>query len=212
MLVNMSPRRYEQRLRAQAAEDTRERIVEALLERLRKAPAEPVSVDRVARMAGVSRSTVYVAFGSRAGLLEAAWLALMRRSGYDRLIEAVSVEDAREHLRGGITAGVEMFAANHEVARALYAMARLDGDGDALGEAVQRMETERTAGMERLVRRLAEQDVLRPGVPPADAVEILRLLTSFDAFQQLFEGGRLSTGEVARLLVETAERTVCRRG
>jgi AcrR family transcriptional regulator len=206
----VTPRRYEQRLRAASAQETRDRIVDALLARLREAPAEPVSVDRVARMAGVSRSTVYVVFGSRAGLLEAAWLALMRRSGYDRLLEAVSVQDAREQLRGGIRAGVEMFAANHEVARALYAMARLDAGGDALGEAVQRMETERSAGMVRLVGRLGDQDLLRPGLAQADAVEILRLLTSFDAFEQLFGVGRLATDEVARLLVETAERTVCR--
>ncbi|HEX3318979.1 MAG TPA: TetR/AcrR family transcriptional regulator [Solirubrobacteraceae bacterium] len=208
----MSPRRYDQRLRAQSSQETRERIVEALLDRLREAPAEPVSLDRVARTAGVSRSTVYVVFGSRAGLFEAAWATLMRRSGYDRLLEAVSAEDAREHLRGGIRAGVEMFAANHEVARALYAMARLDGGGDALGEAVQRMETERAAGMERVVGRLAGQGVLRPGLAERDAVQILRLLTSFDAFDQLFAVGRLSTEEVARLLVETAERTVCHPG
>ena len=39
------------------------RIIDAVLARLRAAPAEPVSIERVARMAGVARSTVYAIFG-----------------------------------------------------------------------------------------------------------------------------------------------------
>ena len=68
----MATRPYEQRQRAEAAEQTRRRILDAVIERLRKAPAEPVSVDRIAEMAGVARSTVYAIFGSRAGLFDAS--------------------------------------------------------------------------------------------------------------------------------------------
>src|SRR5829696_5923903 len=92
----MAKRRYEQRLRAEAAEETRRRVLDAVYERLREAPAEAVSVDRVARMAGVARSTVYVIFGSRAGLFEAFGIDLIERAGYDRLLEAVAAEDARD--------------------------------------------------------------------------------------------------------------------
>ena len=44
----MATRRYEQRQRAEAAEQTRRRILEAVIERLRKAPAEPVAIDQIA--------------------------------------------------------------------------------------------------------------------------------------------------------------------
>ena len=63
----MSPRKYEQRVRAEAADETRRRILDAVYERLRAAPSEPVALDRVARRAGVARSTVYLIFGSRGG-------------------------------------------------------------------------------------------------------------------------------------------------
>ena len=67
----MSPRRYEQRLRAEArrrragASSTRSTSGSA------SEPTRPVSVDEVARLAGVARSTVYLVFGSRAGLFDA---------------------------------------------------------------------------------------------------------------------------------------------
>ena len=59
-------RAYEQKVRAESAAETRRRIIDAVIDRLRKAPAERVSVDAVAREAGVARSTVYRAI-QRAG-------------------------------------------------------------------------------------------------------------------------------------------------
>ena len=59
----MATRKYEQRLRAEAAEETRRSILDAVYDRLRRAPSTPVSVEQVARTAGVSRSTVYLVYG-----------------------------------------------------------------------------------------------------------------------------------------------------
>src|SRR5262250_1830358 len=80
-LPPVATRKYEQRLRAEDAEQTRRRILDALQERLRQAPAEPVSVDQIARAARVSRSTVYLAFGSRAGLFCALGADIADRGG-----------------------------------------------------------------------------------------------------------------------------------
>ena len=63
----MAKRPYTQRLRADAAQENRQRILDALYERLREAPAEPISVDEVARRAGVARSTIYLVSGRAAG-------------------------------------------------------------------------------------------------------------------------------------------------
>jgi AcrR family transcriptional regulator len=208
MITPVPTRKYEQRLRATAAQDTRRRILEAAYERLREAPAQPVSVDRIARMAGVARSTVYLVFGSRAGLFDALAADLMERSGVDRLLEAVRHPDAREHLRGGLREGARVFAANRDVMRALHSMAALDED--AVGGAVRRMEEQRAKGMTRLARRLAEQDVLRPDLTVEQAADVLWLLARFDAFDQLFTGKGMSVDDAARMLVTTAERTLCR--
>ena len=84
----MSKRRYQQRLRAETAEDTRRRILDALYDRLREAPADPVSVDEVARIARVARSTVYFVFGSRSGLFDALTEHLFHGAGWDSILEA----------------------------------------------------------------------------------------------------------------------------
>jgi AcrR family transcriptional regulator len=208
MLPRVTTRRYEQRLRAQSADETRRRILDAVYDGLRDAPSRPVSVDRVARAAGVARSTVYLVFGSRAGLFDALGRDLMERSGYAGLIEAVGHPDAREHMRGGIAAGARMFAADRDVARALYSMAQLDEE--AVGGAIGRIEAERSRGMLRLARRLDEQGLLRDDVTVEDAAHTLWVMTSFDAFDLLFTGRGLSLEETTRLLVAGAERALLR--
>jgi AcrR family transcriptional regulator len=205
----MGVRKYEQRLRAEAAEQTRRAILDAVYERLRDAPTKPVSVEQVARIAGVSRSTVYLVFGSRAGLFDALTEDLWwQRAGFQQVVDAVADPDAREHLRGGIAGGVRVFAAHRDVFRTLFSMAELDAD--AVGAAITRIEENRAGGMAHLARRLAEQDVLRADVPAGAAADLLWLLTSFDSFDQLYTGRKLPPGDIARVLIATAERSLCR--
>jgi AcrR family transcriptional regulator len=202
----MTSRRYEQRLRAESAAATRRRILDAVYDRLREAPAEAVSVDRVAKMAGVARSTVYLIFGSRAGLFDALAADLYERSGYPRLLEAVRVEDAWESASGGIRAGVEIFAADRDVFRALHSMEELDPE--AVGGTVRRIEERRAEGMSWAARRLRDQGYLRPGVGVSEAAHILWIQASFDAFDLLYTGRGLSAKRVAGLLVAVAERSL----
>jgi AcrR family transcriptional regulator len=199
----MAARKYEPRLRAEAAADTRRRILDAMCERLHEAPSEPVSVDRIARMAGVSRSTVYLIFGSRAGLFYALGTDLLQRGGFERITSAAARPDARTGLREGIRAGVLMYAANRDVLRALHSMAQLDAG--AVGGAVHRMEEGRAAGVASLAWRLARQESLRRGVTVDEATEVLWVLTSFDSFDALRTGRRMPAEDVARALVKTAE-------
>jgi AcrR family transcriptional regulator len=204
----MSTRRYEQRLRAESAEETRRRILDALEWRLREAPTEPVSLDEVAKLARVARSTVYLVFGSRAGLFDALATELWERSGLRHLTEAVADPDAREHLRGGLRAGVEIFAAIRDVAASLFSMSALDPD--SVGGAMARLEQRRWGGMQYLAKRLSEQGILRPDVTVEDAADILWVLASFASFDALYTGRGLPADDVTRILVATAERTLCR--
>ncbi|MDI9949061.1 MULTISPECIES: TetR/AcrR family transcriptional regulator [unclassified Rhodococcus (in: high G+C Gram-positive bacteria)] len=205
----MATRKYEQRLRAEAAEETRRSIIDAVYDRLRRAPSTPVSVEQVARTAGVSRSTVYLVFGSRAGLFDALTTDLWwHRAGFQAVVDAVEHPDAREHLRGGIDAGVRVFAAHRDVFRALFSMAQLDAD--AVGGAIARIEENRAGGMAHLAQRLAEQEVLRPEVTVDEAADLLWLLASFDSFDQLYTGRNLPVDDVSRTLIAAAERSLCR--
>jgi AcrR family transcriptional regulator len=204
--VTMATRRYEQRLRAQAAQETRRRVLDAVYDQLREAPAQPVSVDRIARTAGVARSTVYVIFGSRAGLFDAFSADLLERGGFHRVLDAIADRDPRVTVREGIAGGVHTFAAHRDVFRALVSMAQLDPD--AVGGAMQRSDGRRARGMMRLARRLARHGLLRDGVGAKKAADRLWVLTSFDAFDLLYAGRGLSANAVARVLVDMAERSV----
>jgi AcrR family transcriptional regulator len=204
----MSPRKYDQHLRAESAEETRRRILEAVAAELRATPTEPVSLDRVARRARVARSTIYLAFGSRAGLFDAFAEDLWARTGLADLTRAVEHPDAREHLRGGVRASCEMYAAERDLYRVLFAMAQLDPE--SVGGAIGKKEGNRAGGMEYLARRLGEQDLLRPDVTHDDAVRVLWTLCSFEAFDLLATGRDLTAGAVADLLITTAERTLLR--
>jgi AcrR family transcriptional regulator len=204
----MATRKYEQRLRADAAAQTRCRILDAVYQWLREAPSEPASIDRIARMARVARPTVYQVFGSRAGLFEAVGADLHERGGFSRMLQAAAHPDAREALCGGIRGVVEMYAAHRDVLRVLSSMALLDAA--AVGGAIQRMEQGRAGGMARLAQRLADQQALRADVTAGQAADLLWLLTSFDSFDLLYTGRDLSSEETATTLIATAERSLCR--
>src|SRR5512147_2544173 len=115
-----STRKYEQRLRAKAADQTRRRILDAVYQRLVEAPSEQVSMDKVAKLAEVSRSTIYTVFGSRAGLFDALGMDLLHRGGFTDMVMAVLQPDARRGLRDGITGNVHMYAAHPDVLRAPF--------------------------------------------------------------------------------------------
>ena len=204
----MATRKYQQRLRAEAASQTRQRILEALADRLRAAPTEPLSLDKIADHAGVARSTIYTAFGSKAGLFDAFTTALWERTGLADLSAAVEVPDARDHLRRGIHAACRMYAGDIEVYRVLFSMARLDPD--SVGGAVEAKEQNRRGGMEYLARRLDEQGALRPDVTPEHAADLLWMLCSFEAFDLLHTGRSLSVDAAAETLADTAARALCR--
>jgi AcrR family transcriptional regulator len=201
-------RKYEQRVRAEAAQETRRRILDALSVRLREAPSEPVSVDHIARMAGVARSTIYLIFGSRAGLFDALGADLLQRGGFEGVLRAAEHPDALEALRAGMRGIVFMYAANRDVLRTLFSMALLDAD--AVGGVVQRMDAGRATGMAYHAQRLAAQGVLRSDVTVEEATDLLWVLTSFDSFDLLYTGRARSPASIAQALVTTAGRSLCR--
>ena len=202
----MATRKYEQRSRAEAALQTRRRILDAVEERLREAPAERIAVDDIARRASVSRSTIYLLFGSRAGLFDAFGLDVIERAGIASVREAIANPDPRATVRDGIRAGAHVYAANRDVLRALFSMAQLDAD--AFAGAVERMVDDRRQHMRRLARRLDEAGALRPDVTRAQAAHLLWVFTGFEAFDQLYDGQGLGAEAVAGLLVAAAERSV----
>jgi len=202
----MTARSYQQRLRADSAEQTRRRILDAVADGLRAAPTTPISVERVAAAASVARSTVYLVFGSRSGLLDAFVEDLWQRTGLAGLTEAVADPDPRLHLRSGIAASCRMYATDRALYRALFSMHQLDPE--SVGGAVAGKENNRIGGMEYLAARLAAVGAVRPDLTQQQVVDILWVLCSFEAFDLLFEGRQRSAEQATELLVAMAERAI----
>ena len=203
----MARRKYEQTLRAESAEETRRRILDAFADQLRAAPTEPVSLDVVARRARVARSTLYTTFGSRSGLFEAFVEDLWARTGLATLSDAVRAPDAIGHLREGIAAASRMYAEDLPVYRVLFSMGRLDPG--STGEAVRKMEDDRAGGMLFLAQHLAEAGMLRPDLDVTSAADILWVLCSFDSLDALLTERHLPLDDAIDRLSTTAIRTLC---
>jgi AcrR family transcriptional regulator len=203
----MDKRRYVQRRRAEAAHETRERILDATRESLRSGPAGAVRIEEIARAAGVARSTIYVAFGSRAGLFEALAEDLLGRAGFERIAASFRLPDARDALRSSFRDAAEVYSHDPVVTRSILALAAVDPDA---GAAVSRFEHGRWPGMRMLAGRLEQQDALQPGVSRDEAAQVLWVLTSFATFDQLYGERGLSSTVVADRLVALAERTLLR--
>jgi AcrR family transcriptional regulator len=113
---NVETRRYRSELRAEQAEETRGRILDAAL-RVMTAGVARLSVPAVAREAGVSVPTVYRHFGTKADLLAEMYPHAARRAGLDGVPDPSTVGD----VKGAVRAVIERLDALDDVARAAYA-------------------------------------------------------------------------------------------
>ena len=117
-------RKYEQVLRAEGAEQNAgETSTPSPITSVRRRPSRSVWTRSPAGL-GVSRSTIYSDFGSRAGLFDAFVVDLWERTGLPTLSEAVAAPDARQHLRDAIAAASRMKAQDLGIYRVLHAMDR----------------------------------------------------------------------------------------
>jgi AcrR family transcriptional regulator len=205
----MDKRRYRQTRRAESSEATRRRILEAARATLERGPVGALRVDEVARAAGVSRSTVYLLYGSRAGLFDALGRYLRDEAGFETLLAASRLPDALDNLRTSQRAAVALYAKMPDLARGLFTLAAIDPDGVA---AVAAIEDGRRPGMGHLARVLEAQGYLREGVSIEEATDLLTVITSFQSFDELFTGSGLPADVVADRLIALAERSVCRPG
>jgi AcrR family transcriptional regulator len=195
-----SSRTYRLGRRQASAEETRIKLLAAARRLLmsERAPRE-LSLDRVARRAGVTRLTVYHQFGSKTGLLEAVYDDLARRGRIaENMTGALRQPDAGSCLDAVVKSFVIFWSSDRAAIRRLRAMAALDNQFKGATERDQR----RVTAMEAVLQRLAKER----GQPFADLhakAEALAMLTSFEAFDAL--AGRVAdVDKVARTLAALA--------
>jgi AcrR family transcriptional regulator len=199
----MSPRPYRLGQRQATSEQTRTRILAAARQLLAAAGGiGAFTVEAVARQSDVSRMTVYYQFGSKAGLLEALFDQLATTGGLQGgAAAALGQPDPLDALAAYIAAFGRFWAAERLVLRRLRSLAALDPE---LAQGVRARDARRRKGLELLAGRLAD----RYGQPPpqalGEAVVVLHMLTSFEAFDALAGPDRSPqdvAGQVHRLAV-----------
>src|SRR5262245_56115388 len=115
-IANTTTREYRSELRAQQAEETRVRILEATLAVMARGVAS-VSIPAVAREAGVSVPTVYRHFGTQQDLLSAVYVYVVRRAAPPEFAPPRNLDE----LRDGVQAMFQGLDSSDDLARAAMA-------------------------------------------------------------------------------------------
>jgi AcrR family transcriptional regulator len=177
----MPSRPYSSPIRDAAAAEKRARVVDVAGWLLREREnIASVSMDAVAKAAGVTRLTVYKQFGSRHRLLEAVFDERARQGGLGRIVRAMAMDDPRAALGRIIEIFCEFWGSDASLGR-LHDAAGLDPEfAQALAE---RNERRRTA-IRLLIDRLNAGSA-RTTPMTSDVADLLFGLTSFAMYRSL---------------------------
>jgi AcrR family transcriptional regulator len=198
----MPTRPYVSSVRAAAAADKRERVVDAANRLLREeANIAAFSLDAVAKAAGITRLTVYNQFGSRRGLLEAVFDKRAREGGLGAIPGAMAMSDPRAALDRVIEIFCDFWSSDAAIGR-LHDATALDPE---FAQAVAERNERRRELIRVLIRRMAASTEERGG-QRKDAVDLIFGLTSYAMFKML-QGGRSKNAVCA--LLKTACAAAC---
>jgi AcrR family transcriptional regulator len=187
-----SSRPYATEKRDAKAAETRARLVAAALAILREPGGHMLSLDAVAKAAGVTRLTVYNQFGSRNGLLEAAFDAVAEQGNLASLADAMAMPEPRGALAGVVRTFCDFWMA-HDGLGGIFAAAAQDAE---LGAALAARNARRRA----LLGVLVDRQGVAAGQAKADMVDLLFTLTSFATFSSLRNEQRDGAAVCALLL------------
>ena len=207
MTTKKGTRPYRQRLRAESAAMTRQRIIDAARKALTAAPLRSFNVSEVADLAGVVRSTIYTVFGSRQGLLQAVVDDTIEGDAWERMREAFRHPDALVAVVRNLEEGTRLAASGHNVIAAVSTLAAVDADAAAV---MAEADARRLDGLNVLARRMREQGYLRPELEHDEAVDILYMLSDWRTVERLYSDRGLGPTAVAQRVVTTATLTLCR--
>jgi AcrR family transcriptional regulator len=146
-------------------------------------------MDAIAAEAGVALKTVYVAFGTKSGLLRALWNHLLRDGRDDEPIaeqawyrELVAEPDPERQLRLAFSRSRAVKLRIAGVLEVIRGAAQVDPEVTGLWARIQ---TEFHANQRVIVDSLAEKGALRAGLDADTATDILWTLNHPDVWQLL---------------------------
>ena len=203
--MTLGPRAYRLGKRQADVEDTRERIVDAATALFGESGFHRVTLEDVAKRAGVARATVYYQFESKFGLLDAVIAAIVERVGLERVQRAREHPDAALGVRLYLKEVVAFWSKHDALHRNIFGLAAVDPEAARL---VEQYDGRRKDVIAWLVKRLDDQGKLRKSMTQKHAVDVLWMLSGFRSFDQLYSRSKLSVPAAATLLSELAANAV----
>ena len=194
-------RRYRLGKREASVARTRATILEAARAVLVQADFRGLSLDEVARAAGVTRVTIYNQFDTKVGLIEALFRDSGRRMKVLHVLASLALPDPRAALHALIRDNCCAWSRDRRVLQRVVALTVLDPDARRV---LAHFEGRRQHDLEMLVARLAAARMLAPRVAPARATSALLALTSFQLYDQLAAMGVGHTA-IVELLARMAD-------
>jgi len=188
-------RRYRSPVRDEAASENRARILAEAIRLLGTPELSAVSMEAVAKAAGVTRLTVYNQFGSRGALLEEVFDELARRGDLTRIPEAMAMPDPQAALARLIDIFCGFWGSDPAVDR-LNRAASMD---EEFASALAARHERRRKALSALVQRLAEAGHMAPENSVA-ASDVLFALTSPEFYRTLSTGRRKKRATCALVL------------
>lgn len=197
----MCARAYRLGKREATVEETREKIVQAARDLFSESGFHSVTLDDVARRAGVARATVYYQFESKYGLLDNVIVNALQQQKAERLRIAREREDALAGMHEYLHEICRFWDGDNLLFRNVYGLAAIDSEASKLFDSY---DDRRRELLTWLAKRLDDQGHVRDGLDQRRVTDILWLLTSYRSFDQLHDRADLTVDESAALLLELA--------
>ena len=190
-----------------AAADARTRVLETAWKMIAERRDAAITLVDVARVANVSRQTVYVNFGNRAGLLQAMVEHRDATSPeLQRLKTARPGAVPEEALAAVVRAWFAYIPVVFKVARALSAAGESDADARA---AIESRWQHLRNGYLAIASGLQQSGKLAPGWTPDAAADWCYHLTHIDTWQHLVVEHGWSVDSVVERTVDAIYRALC---
>jgi AcrR family transcriptional regulator len=164
-------------------DSTRAALFDAGLALIEKHGVAHATLARVGEAAGVTRQSVYLHFGSRAGFLLGLVDYVNAREGFDQGVARV---DAAPTADAALRALIALRAESApRLEPLLSALGGAMGDDEVVTAVWKKRQDLRWSAFMRLATRMQKERMLRRGMPVADAAALMWSATSFETWRYL---------------------------
>jgi AcrR family transcriptional regulator len=198
-------RTYTLHKRAQAAQDTRLSIVEATRSLLEETGYPDISLNDIARKAGVSRQTIYVQFGSKSGVLQAVGEHIEHAALEGLIPTLLQASNPVEALRLGLQRVVRFYEHDDQVLRNLHAQTVYDASYATVWRDKQQ---EIWRNTRRLVEWLDREGCLAASWNVEEATDWLWAANSFESYHQLVGERGWTAEQFVLRIMQLVEKTL----